>query len=66
MFKQFPASYAAISETHQPAELIPQFTTIEYQVHGALPVGPVFLYVLDTCMDEEDLQVCLFGLCCNC
>ncbi|CAK8692475.1 protein transport protein Sec23A-like [Clavelina lepadiformis] len=52
----FPASYAAISETHQPAELIPQFTTLEYQMHGPAPVGPVFLFVLDTCMEEEDLQ----------
>jgi len=27
---QFPPQYAAISEQHQPAELIPQFSTIEY------------------------------------
>nr|XP_039259214.1 protein transport protein Sec23A-like [Styela clava] len=52
----FPASYAAITESHQPAELIPQFTTLEYQIRSPLPVGPVFLFVLDTCMDEEDLQ----------
>merc|ERR1711881_262663 len=52
----FPPSYAAITESHQPAELIPQFTTIEYQVPGPEPVGPVFLFVVDTCMDEEDLQ----------
>uniref|UniRef100_H2Y1H9 Protein transport protein SEC23 n=1 Tax=Ciona intestinalis TaxID=7719 RepID=H2Y1H9_CIOIN len=52
----FPASYGAISETHQPAELIPQFTTIEYQVPGSAPIGPLFLFVIDTCMDEEDLQ----------
>ena len=33
---QFPQQYAAISEQHQPAELIPQFSTIEYtlMVHG--------------------------------
>ena len=29
---QFPQHYAAISETNQPAELIPQFSTIEYQL----------------------------------
>uniref|UniRef100_H2ZP53 Protein transport protein SEC23 n=1 Tax=Ciona savignyi TaxID=51511 RepID=H2ZP53_CIOSA len=52
----FPTSYSAISESHQPAELIPQFTTIEYQVAGQVPVGPIFLFVLDTCMDDEDLQ----------
>lgn len=27
---QFPPQYAAISEQHQPAEIIPQFSTIEY------------------------------------
>lgn len=52
----FPATYSAITETHQPAELISQFTTIEYQVRGPAPVGPVFLFVVDTCMEEEDLQ----------
>uniref|UniRef100_H2ZP47 Protein transport protein SEC23 n=1 Tax=Ciona savignyi TaxID=51511 RepID=H2ZP47_CIOSA len=54
--RAFPTSYSAISESHQPAELIPQFTTIEYQVAGQVPVGPIFLFVLDTCMDDEDLQ----------
>ena len=29
-FIQFPPQYAGISEQHQPAELIPQFSTIEY------------------------------------
>lgn len=65
---------------NQPAELLPQFSTIEYvvQVSPAGPVigvdhrqvltmcavcpqrGPqmplVFLYVVDTCMEDEDLQ----------
>ena len=27
---QFPPQYAGITEQHQPAELIPQFSTIEY------------------------------------
>ncbi|CAF89625.1 unnamed protein product [Tetraodon nigroviridis] len=77
---QFPPSYAGISEVNQPAELLPQFSTIEYvvQVSPAGPVigvdhrqvltmcavcpqrGPqmplVFLYVVDTCMEDEDLQ----------
>ena len=29
---QFPPQYAAISEAHQPAEIIPQFSTIEYTI----------------------------------
>ena len=28
----FPPQYAAISEQNQPAELIPQFSTIEYTI----------------------------------
>ena len=39
-----------------------EITTNEYQVHEASRVGPVFLYVLDTCLNEEELQVGLFGL----
>lgn len=52
----FPPQYAAISEQHQPAELIPQFSTIEYTLTRAPSHPPVFLIVLDTCMDDDDLQ----------
>ncbi|XP_064623283.1 protein transport protein Sec23A-like isoform X2 [Lineus longissimus] len=52
----FPPQYAAISEAHQPAEIIPQFSTIEYTLTRAICHPPVFLIVLDTCMDDEDLQ----------
>ncbi|KAL6970904.1 Protein transport protein S23 E [Sarracenia purpurea var. burkii] len=57
----FPHHYSAISETNVPAELYPQYTTIEY----SLPThpdpsspphqSPVFVFVLDTCMIEEEL-----------
>lgn len=33
---QFPPSYAGISEVNQPAELMPQFSTIEYIVQVGL------------------------------
>ena len=52
----FPAQYQAISEQHQPAEIIPQFSTIEYTLTRSTCHPPVFLIVLDTCMEEEDLQ----------
>ncbi|XP_052057869.1 protein transport protein Sec23A-like isoform X1 [Mytilus californianus] len=52
----FPPQYAAISEQHQPAEIIPQFSTLEYTITRAQCHPPVFLIVLDTCMEEEDLQ----------
>ncbi|XP_052698712.1 protein transport protein Sec23A-like isoform X1 [Crassostrea angulata] len=52
----FPPQYAAISDQHQPAEIIPQFSTLEYTITRATCHPPVYLIVLDTCMDEEDLQ----------
>lgn len=51
----FPPQYAAISEQHQPAELIPGFSTIEYTIARAPCLPPVFLFVVDTCMDDEEL-----------
>uniref|UniRef100_A0A674PFA0 Protein transport protein SEC23 n=1 Tax=Takifugu rubripes TaxID=31033 RepID=A0A674PFA0_TAKRU len=52
----FPPSYAGISEVNQPAELMPQFSTIEYVVQRGPPTPLIFLYVVDTCLEEEDLQ----------
>eukprot|EP00050_Salpingoeca_kvevrii_P010416 m.8299 g.8299 ORF g.8299 m.8299 type:complete len:767 (-) comp2844_c0_seq1:371-2671(-) len=52
----FPAHYKSISETNLPAELIHQFSTIEYTLSRQASVPPVFLFVMDLCMDEEDLQ----------
>ena len=53
---QFPQSYSAISEQHQPAELIPQFSTIEYTLPKRNATPPVYIFVVDTCMDEEELE----------
>uniref|UniRef100_A0A669EC19 Protein transport protein SEC23 n=1 Tax=Oreochromis niloticus TaxID=8128 RepID=A0A669EC19_ORENI len=53
---QFPPSYAGISEVNQPAELLPLFSTIEYVVQRGPQMPLVFLYVVDTCMEDEDLQ----------
>ncbi|PIK42224.1 hypothetical protein BSL78_20936 [Apostichopus japonicus] len=53
---QFPPQYRGISEQHQPAELIPQFSTIEYTLTRAPPMPLIYLIVLDTCMEEDDLQ----------
>uniref|UniRef100_A0A8C6UV00 Protein transport protein SEC23 n=1 Tax=Neogobius melanostomus TaxID=47308 RepID=A0A8C6UV00_9GOBI len=52
----FPPSYAGISEVNQPAELMPQFSTIEYIVQRGPTAPLIFLYVVDTCLEEEDLQ----------
>ncbi|XP_062973899.1 protein transport protein Sec23A [Elgaria multicarinata webbii] len=53
---QFPPTYAGISELNQPAELLPQFSSIEYVVQRGPQMPLIFLYVVDTCMEDEDLQ----------
>ncbi|XP_069586754.1 protein transport protein Sec23A [Ranitomeya imitator] len=53
---QFPPTYAGISEVNQPAELLPQFSSIEYVVQRGPQMPLIFLYVVDTCMEDEDLQ----------
>uniref|UniRef100_A0A8C4QA56 Protein transport protein SEC23 n=1 Tax=Eptatretus burgeri TaxID=7764 RepID=A0A8C4QA56_EPTBU len=56
LFLQFPPTYSGITEMNQPAELVPQFTTIEYMVQRGPQIPLIFLYIVDTCMEEEDLQ----------
>ncbi|XP_015062342.1 protein transport protein SEC23-like [Solanum pennellii] len=53
----FPPSYQSISETNMPAELFPQYTTIEYETPSekASLTNPVFLFVIDTCVIEEEI-----------
>ncbi|CAG5120210.1 unnamed protein product, partial [Candidula unifasciata] len=50
----FPPQYAAITEQHQPAEIIPQFSTLEYTITRATCHPPIFLLVVDTCFPEDD------------
>ncbi|CAD5113540.1 DgyrCDS2702 [Dimorphilus gyrociliatus] len=52
----FPSQYAGISEQQQPAEIIPQYTTLEYTLARSAVKPPVYIIVLDTCMDTSDLQ----------
>lgn len=54
---QFPQQYMDISETNLPAELISQYTTIEYTLTSRPALAPpIFLYVIDTCLDEKSLN----------
>lgn len=53
---QFPPAYTGISEVNQPAELMPQFSTIEYMIPRGAQSPLIFLYVVDTCLEEDDLQ----------
>ncbi|XP_004698210.1 protein transport protein Sec23B [Echinops telfairi] len=52
----FPPAYTGISEVNQPAELMPHFSTIEYMVQRGAQSPLIFLYVVDTCLEEDDLQ----------
>lgn len=53
---QLPPNYADISESNLPAELIPDFTTVEYSLRRQPVSPPVFLFVLDVCVAEDELQ----------
>merc|ERR1719182_499716 len=53
----FPPHYAEnITETNLPAELIPQFTTVEYELQQRSVGPPVFLFVVDACLPESELE----------
>ncbi|KAI9323228.1 protein transporter SEC23 [Dichotomocladium elegans] len=52
----FPPHYKDISNTNLPAELLPKYTTIEYNLNRVAQVPPIFLFVVDTCLEEEDLK----------
>ncbi|KAF5842832.1 COP-II coat subunit [Dunaliella salina] len=55
----FPPHYQGISETALPAELYPSFTTIEYSLPRTIqPHPPVYLFLIDTCVAEDELQAC--------
>ncbi|CAJ1949712.1 unnamed protein product [Sphenostylis stenocarpa] len=55
----FPPHYASISDESLPAELFPQYTTVEYSSDSSSgatsAVPPVFLFVVDTCIIEEEI-----------
>lgn len=51
-----PPNYADISESNLPAELIPDFTTVEYTLHRQPAPPPIFFFVLDVCTREDELQ----------
>ncbi|KAK7286719.1 hypothetical protein RJT34_21921 [Clitoria ternatea] len=53
----FPPHYSSISDENLPAELFPQYTTVEYDspTETAPAVPPVFLFVVDTCVIEEEI-----------
>lgn len=51
-----PPNYSTISEQSLPCELVPDFTTVEYSLRRQPSSPPVFLFVLDTCVRDDELQ----------
>jgi len=51
-----PPHYKDISADAVPPELLPTSTTIEYRLARPAPSPPIFLFVVDTCQDEESLK----------
>ena len=54
----FPPHYAEnISKQNLPAELIPQFSSVEYELPSIPNAGPpVFIFVVDACNHEDELK----------
>ncbi|KAH7097227.1 copii coat protein [Auriculariales sp. MPI-PUGE-AT-0066] len=52
----FPPHYKDISNTNLPPELLPKYTTIEYTLSRPAPVPPIFLFVIDTCLEPSELK----------
>ncbi|KAI8069632.1 protein transporter SEC23 [Gongronella butleri] len=52
----FPPQYKNISNTNLPPELLPNYTTIEYNLNRVANIPPIFLFVVDTCLEDDDLK----------
>eukprot|EP00033_Pygsuia_biforma_P000731 GCRY01000855.1.p1 GENE.GCRY01000855.1~~GCRY01000855.1.p1 ORF type:complete len:747 (-),score=158.47 GCRY01000855.1:377-2617(-) len=52
----FPANYSQITETNLPPELIPNYTTIEYALRKGPAPPPAYIFVVDTCIPDEELE----------
>lgn len=50
-----PPHYKEITQSSIPPELHPSNTTIEYKLSRPAPSPPIFLYVVDTCQEEDSL-----------
>lgn len=51
----FPQHYHHMAQNNLPPELFPHYSTVEYAPPADKSLPPVFLFVLDTCLIEEEL-----------
>ncbi|OXV07242.1 hypothetical protein Egran_04993 [Elaphomyces granulatus] len=56
MRNPLPPHYKDITANAIPPELHPQSTTIEYRLARPAPAPPIFLYVVDTCQEDDSLK----------
>ncbi|KAL1992541.1 hypothetical protein VTN49DRAFT_4573 [Thermomyces lanuginosus] len=56
MRNPLPAHYKDITENAIPPELHPQSTTIEYRLARPAPAPPIFVFVVDTCQEDDSLK----------
>jgi protein transport protein SEC23 len=53
---QLPPHYKDISQEQIPPELHPSSTTIEYRLPKPARCAPIFIFVIDTCQEEDSLK----------
>lgn len=51
-----PPHYKDISNQQMPPEMHPNSTTIEYRLPRPIPSPPIFIFVVDTCQEEDSLK----------
>ncbi|KAK8887156.1 Protein transport protein Sec23A [Tritrichomonas musculus] len=51
-----PASYHCMTQDCLAAEMLTNYTTIEYTINSQTEFPPVFLFVVDTCLSEKEHQ----------
>lgn len=55
----FPAHYQGISDQNLPAELYPNYCSIEYTIPRTVPPHPpAYVFLIDTCVSEDELSGC--------
>jgi protein transport protein SEC23 len=59
----FPGHYHGMSESNLPAELFPNYSTIEYTLPAHTPPQPpAYVFVVDTALSEDELGACRTAL----
>lgn len=51
-----PATYHGMTQDCLAAELLPNYTTIEYTVNDQPTYPPIFLFIVDTCLADKEHQ----------